>query len=377
MNFVFASSHLPEDNRPQEEEEEDVQPMQRSGMVRAFSHLPQPVQGEPAAPRPFGPSSPAHLPFWVSEPPETEHKPEAETDADHHGDFEPPAPAGSDTHDTIGPSSSRGVTPPADRSLYLTPRPMPPEYARQQTTTYGAGPDNRGDASNSGNASPLGFGDPPAATGTSSAIDLMDIARRKYNPAPEEAKPKPATALPSSAIDLMDIARKKYNPDLYKANQEYDILMNNQRMITGEADKARKVHQDNQDNIKSLENLRTVLQGTKVAQDYSKKRLPKPMRVLLDKIMKESGLDPEAQMKNLETKINESKARTPENQKALEPLEEAERLAVIATQKAEQRKKELEERQKQPPLPPAAQPPVAPPVQPPAKQTWTSPRVLG
>jgi hypothetical protein len=205
----------------------------------------------------------------------------------------------------------------------------------------------------------------------------MDIARRKYNPAPEEAKPKPATALPSSAIDLMDIARKKYNPDLYKANQEYDILMNNQRMITGEADKARKVHQDNQDNIKSLENLRTVLQGTKVAQDYSKKRLPKPMRVLLDKIMKESGLDPEAQMKNLETKINESKARTPENQKALEPLEEAERLAVIATQKAEQRKKELEERQKQPPLPPAAQPPVAPPVQPPAKQTWTSPRVLG
>jgi hypothetical protein len=53
MSFLFASSHPSEDNRPQEEEEEEEQgqPMQRSGRVRAFSHLPEPGQGEPAAPR--------------------------------------------------------------------------------------------------------------------------------------------------------------------------------------------------------------------------------------------------------------------------------------------------------------------------------------
>ncbi len=141
MNFVFASSHLLEDNRPQadEEEEEDVQPMQRSGMVRAFSHLPQPVQGEPAAPRSFGPSAPTHLPAWLSEPPETEHEPEAETDAGSHGDFEPPATAGSFNNGTIGPVSPRGAPPPAGRSLFLTPRPMPPEYAREQQSGNKAG----------------------------------------------------------------------------------------------------------------------------------------------------------------------------------------------------------------------------------------------
>ena len=42
MNYVFASSHLPEDNRPEDEEDEedDVQPMLRAGGVRAYSHLP-------------------------------------------------------------------------------------------------------------------------------------------------------------------------------------------------------------------------------------------------------------------------------------------------------------------------------------------------
>ncbi len=83
MSFLFASSHLTEVKRPEdEEEEEDVQPMQRSGMVRAFSHLPQQVQGQPAAPRPF---APVHLPSWATEPePGSEHEPDAETDTDRH-----------------------------------------------------------------------------------------------------------------------------------------------------------------------------------------------------------------------------------------------------------------------------------------------------
>jgi hypothetical protein len=66
MSFVFASSHLPESKRPQdEEEEEDVLPVLRSGGVRASSHLPQPVSRDPAAP---GAPSPAGRSSWATEP---------------------------------------------------------------------------------------------------------------------------------------------------------------------------------------------------------------------------------------------------------------------------------------------------------------------
>ncbi len=82
MSFLFAISHLPEVKLP---EDEDVQPMQRSGMVRAFSHLPQQGQGQgqPAAPRPF---APVHLPSWATEPePGSEHAADTDSDADRHG----------------------------------------------------------------------------------------------------------------------------------------------------------------------------------------------------------------------------------------------------------------------------------------------------
>ena len=72
MSFLFASSHLPEVKRPEEDEEEDnLQPMRWSGSVRAFSHLPQRVQGEPAAP--------TVRPFWATEPEaHSDHEPEAD-----------------------------------------------------------------------------------------------------------------------------------------------------------------------------------------------------------------------------------------------------------------------------------------------------------
>jgi len=55
MSFIFASSHLPETRvqRPEDEEEDDVQPMLHSGGVRAFSHLP----AKRAAADPAGPLS--------------------------------------------------------------------------------------------------------------------------------------------------------------------------------------------------------------------------------------------------------------------------------------------------------------------------------
>jgi hypothetical protein len=81
-----------------------------------------------------------------------------------HEGVEPPTPPGSGNPGPIGPVSPRGATPPTGRSLFLALRPMPPEYARQQTQTYAAAPGNRGNASNSGYASPLGSGDQLATT---------------------------------------------------------------------------------------------------------------------------------------------------------------------------------------------------------------------
>ena len=280
MSFLFATSHLPAFNRPQNEEEEDnAQPMQRSGGVRAISHLEVPVRRDSSVPlsqrgaqamgrnvqivKPTGPRTPpadgvaaakasgvfdvvrhqynqggnehfmdehgqlqprnesrsksvpspaAERPSWADEPevhadhepdgdaddghshhevedprpwylppithedlhpqegyhddttraifdrmargvprpngnaPSFSHFPEhAADDAEHpdtgrHGDFESTAPADGGHNGTTGPLSPRGAAPPAGRSLFLTPRPMPPEYARQQTKAYGSAP---------------------------------------------------------------------------------------------------------------------------------------------------------------------------------------------------------------------------------------------
>jgi hypothetical protein len=283
MSFLFATSHLPAVKRRQineeEEEEDNAQPMQRSGGVRAISHLEEPGRGGPSVPlsqrvvQPLGrlvqpekpagpgtapadgmaaakasgvfdlvrhqynqggnehfmdehgqlqprnesrsqasPSPAAKRPSWADEseahadhephgdaddghshhevedhrpwylPPITHedlhpqegyhddttraifdrmargvprpngnapsfsHFPEhAADDAEHpdtgrHGDFESTAPADGGHNGTTGPLSPRGAAPPAGRSLFLTPRPMPPEYARQQTKAYGSAP---------------------------------------------------------------------------------------------------------------------------------------------------------------------------------------------------------------------------------------------
>ena len=131
---------------------DDVQPVLRVGGVRALSHLRQGVQGEPAAPRP---PAATHLPSWITESPQAE----AEADPHSHGDSEPPATASRDENGSVGPSSPRGATPPAGRSLFLTPRPMPPEYARQQSRTYVAGPNDHAPRSQQ-----RGAGAPPRPT---------------------------------------------------------------------------------------------------------------------------------------------------------------------------------------------------------------------
>jgi hypothetical protein len=71
MAFIFSTSHLPDLERPAEEEDDDMKPMPRAGGVRAFSHLPQPVRAQADAsplwgrgmaqlpPRSASPTSPA------------------------------------------------------------------------------------------------------------------------------------------------------------------------------------------------------------------------------------------------------------------------------------------------------------------------------
>ena len=100
MSFLFASSHLPAFKRPQEEEEEDnAQPMQRSGGVRAISHLE-----------------------------EADSAPETRTPTSgRSADSAPPARAlGAPTRE----QSQRGAQA-VGRSLFMTPRPPHPQYFAQ------------------------------------------------------------------------------------------------------------------------------------------------------------------------------------------------------------------------------------------------------
>jgi hypothetical protein len=472
MSFLFASSHLPETRvqRPQDEEEEDdVQPMQHSGGVRAFSHLPaKRVAADPAGPpsqrgvQALGPQllrtgiqalgtphedgiSAAKAsgvfdvvrqqfnrddsPHFMDEdgnlrPRDETRQQDSPSPRDprsqQDGPGAPPRPAWSAAH-AAGTDSSRSprtsspvsddtipwymppITPedldaqhfddddavagshsaPKGRPelndlVYRTPgasTPKPglqdlvyrfngsPEVAKdhrrdyfqnvaapadasghlaQQTKTYGAAPDSRGSVHPLGYADNAGSGSKPAATGTSTAADSARERLSRINPALEAAK------------------------------QEVETRLAKQREIAKQADNARFVLQQNQENIESLKGLEGFLKATKFVQDKTKKRLPKPIRDLLDKVMKESGADPAAQIKNLEAKIKDSESRTAENKSAVKQAEDALLQAIEETKKAGAQLKEIEKNQNQPPAPPPQTP-----AQPPAEQTWQSSGRLG
>ena len=97
MSFLFASSHLPEVKRPEEDEEEEeyMQPMRWSGSVRAFSHLP--VRDNPAAstgPLSTRPATPVGRPRPHDDP-------EADVETDDDQDtFHAPGPDSDHDDDT-------------------------------------------------------------------------------------------------------------------------------------------------------------------------------------------------------------------------------------------------------------------------------------
>ena len=99
MSFLFATSHLPAVKRPQdaedEEDEDNAQPMQRSGGVRAISHLEE----ADSAPETLSPTS------------------------DRISGSAPPARALS--------TPSQTAAQPVERSLFMTPRPPHPQYFAQ------------------------------------------------------------------------------------------------------------------------------------------------------------------------------------------------------------------------------------------------------
>jgi DNA-binding protein H-NS len=87
--------------------------------------------------------------------------------------------------------------------------------------------------------------------------------------------------------------------------------------------------------------------------------------------MEKMGLTPDQVIEKIDADIEKRKNELHKYWEEVERANMALQQAKLETAAA--RKKELDKKQKQPPAPP----PVAPPVQPPAKQTWTTPGVLG
>ncbi|WP_184344435.1 hypothetical protein [Prosthecobacter vanneervenii] len=212
----------------------------------------------------------------------------------------------------------------ADARGHLTP----------QSKSYGAAPDSRGNAGNSS------FGNPLASTAPS---------------------PPPLTTQ-----DVLDLADKS---ELGAAKRQFKARLAEQQRLSKELADAKQVLQANQDNIRSLQNLRETLKWTKKGYDYGRKRLPKHLRDKVDKIMEETGADPAAQIQSLDAMIKESEARTAGNEKAIQQAEEAYRQAFKATQDAAQRMRDLEEQKKRSPVSPPAPAPVPTPSPPPRSNT--------
>ena len=465
MSFLFASSHLPETRvqRPQDEEEEDVQPMLHSGGVRAFSHLQakeatvdptgqlsqrgaqaigrqlqrteepkdtstphadgisaakasgvfdvvrqqynssgtphfmdedgnlrprdQNRQQDSTFPRDernpqFGAGTPTR-PAWSTghaAAADSSRSPRAPSSAfdDTRPWYLPPITPEdldsqhSDDDDEAGSHSSPTGRPEAHDLVYRTPgasTPKPglndllyryngsPEEAKdhrrdyiqnvadaadargrpaQQTQTYGAAPDNR---SNAGYASNLGSDNQPSATAPSSP--------------------------PLTTDDIRDLADKS---EFGAAKRLFKARLAEQQRISKEVADSKRVLQANQDNIQSLQNLRETLKWTKKGYDYGRKRLPKHLRDEVDKVMKQTGADPAAQITSLVAMIKESEARTAENKRAIQQAEESYRQALKATQAAAQQMRDLEEQKNRPPVSPPAPTPVPAPSQTPSQQ---------
>ena len=374
MNYVFSSSHLPEENRPLdvEEEDDDVQPMLRAGGVRAFSHQPQRVQREPAAPRP---PAATHLPSWITESPQAE----AQADPDSPGDSAPPATTGSDKHGSIGPVSPRGAAPPAGRSLFLTPRPMPPEYARQMATTYGSAHGSRGYGSS------LDSGDKPAATGSSTgkmaqekvneALGKDGKTEAESNPTvdrgstsnPGSGNPPAATAPSTRQVSIPEflaqgrIAQDNYKKKVeamkteagaeptFKAEPTVEALEAHERAMEKDLNDENFVLHQHLENTKNHKELRDFITATGRAQDFAKKRMPKHLRKLFDELNHGLGLSPEQIIEKIDARLRELEKPFLEQQEKVGAAEgkwiDAKRKTEAA--KYQKKKRELEEKQRQ------------------------------
>ena len=193
MNHVFASSHLPEDNRPEEEEEDDVQPMLRAGGVRALSHLQQRLQGEPAAPRP---TAPAYIPAWITEALHAEHQPGLETGTGSHGDFESPAIAHSD-----GVTGLHAVRNPLTllNSHPIDPRGgMLPEHAVQQPQHLSGDQVRLSSGSRSGSPGTPSTDTPPEPSTRGAAEGQRSDS---WGDRPPETRPDSSTATTGRGLD--------------------------------------------------------------------------------------------------------------------------------------------------------------------------------
>ncbi len=482
MSFIFASSHLPETRvqRPEDEEEDDVQPMLHSGGVRAFSHLPAKRQAaDPAGPlsqrgaqalgrqfqrtEPEGPAT-SHedgisaakasgvfdavrqqfnrddSPHFMDEngnlrPRDEARQPDSSSPRDprspQFGAGAPPRPAWSAAHtaaadssrsprtsspvpddtrpwympaitpedldpqhsddgEAAGSHSALNDRPEAHDLVYRTPgasTPKPgfqdlvyryngsPEEAKdhnrdyfkntaatadgrghlaQQSNTYGAAPDNRGNGSSYGHADNAGSGSQPAATA-------------------------PSTYKPYRSIfqDVMD-GHKKYEPE---AEPTVEMLEQKEKALELQAEGARQAQHQQLEALENLRELRMFMEGTKAAQDFGKKKIPKRFRKPFDRFNDRLGLSPEQIIAKIDADIEKrqnellkyyeevEKANMALHQAKMETAAAKKKKELETKQKEEQMRKELEEKQKAEQL--------RRELEEKQKQSWQSPRVLG
>ncbi len=198
-------------------------------------------------------------------------------------------------------------------------------HLAQQTNTYGAAPDSRG---NAGYASNLGSGSQPDATA-------------------------PSTYKPYRSIyqDVMD-GHKKYEAE---AEPTVEMLEQKEKALGAQAEGARQALHNQLEIIKKRRELRIAVELAKQGYDKGKEGLPKGMEMPFDYGMDKLGLSPEKVIEKIDADIAKRQNELLKYWEEVEKANMALQQAKMETEAA--RKKELEKKQKQPP----------------AKQTWTSP----
>jgi hypothetical protein len=185
MNYVFASSHLPEDNRPEDEEEDDddVQPMLRAGGVRALSPLPPARRlADSSGPLSTRPVTPIGRPRLYTSPEDDRRAHEYTDDTPWHRPRITAQDLPPQYHEDR--ENAQGRDDPDTSMLRSAPSPRSSVFAPSPQDRHRALSDGRDDSTGSGNA---GYRDPATGQlgGLADKAEFHDLVYRPQG-SPEE-----------------------------------------------------------------------------------------------------------------------------------------------------------------------------------------------